>query len=73
MSTLAEHSSSKTEVLQVLFGPAWRELIAAIAWELLDRMDPSATAITIQKWFINVRVTWADIAHAVNILFGPHP
>jgi hypothetical protein len=55
MAALDTHASAKTQVLELLFpNGTWRELLAAIVWELYEKGDPHAVVFRFRKWFINI-------------------
>lgn len=70
---LATHSSSKTKVLEVAFGPAWWELVLDIVWEIIDKKDPSEVALNKKFWGFTVKITYGELAWVFRGLFGARP
>lgn len=71
---LDTHTSGKTQVLEVLFpNGAWRALIAALLWEIVDSVPPGTILLRIKKWFISFDITIEEFAQCVTLVFGARP
>lgn len=69
---LANHNSSKTAVLEVLFpNGAWRDLLGAILWEIVDRVPPGTVLLRVKKWFISFDITIEEFSRCMEFVFGP--
>lgn len=72
--SLATHTSSKTAVLELLFpNGAWRELVGALLWEIIDRVPPGTVLLRVKKWFLSFDITIEEFAKCVFLVFGPRP
>ncbi len=72
--SLATHTSSKAQVLELLFpNGAWRALVGALLWEIIDRVPPGTVLIKVKKWFLSFDVTIEEFARMTTLVFGPRP
>lgn len=49
------------------------DLFIAVVWEVLDKQDPSAVALSKKFWGFTVKVTYGEITWVFEHLFGARP
>lgn len=72
MAQLTSHVSGKTAVLELLFpNGAWKELFAAIAWEMADAMFRNGGTFKFKRWFVSITVPQWVFEAFLTAMFGP--
>jgi hypothetical protein len=70
--SLETYSGSKADVLEILFpGGKWRDMIAAVAWEIYDQIPTDN--MRIKKWGFSILIPRSIFDRFMTLLFGIRP
>lgn len=58
-------------VLEQTFGPAWRDLVREIVWDLADRVPMDTVVFEIRVLWVKRQILWVDCARVLTRLVGP--